>query len=139
MGDKWKPWPENLLGRIEVTADGCVEFLGRRDRHGYGHVRAFGGDNWLAHRAMYVLMVGAIPDGLMLDHLCRNRACVNPGHLEPVTHAENQRRGVLARTHCKWGHEFTPENTYVGGGKRTCRICNAESVRRYTLRKKAAA
>lgn len=90
-----------------------------------------------AHRAVYELLVGAVPDGLTIDHLCGVKTCVNPAHLEPVTGAENTRRGVAAhggrvgaakqraaQTHCKWGHEFTPENTYVQpNGTRACKAC----------------
>lgn len=79
-----------------------------------------------AHRWAYERYVGPIPEGLELDHLCRVTLCVNPAHLEPVTHAENMRRGVWRkRTHCKWGHEWTPENlipTARGGVK--CRQCS---------------
>jgi len=84
-----------------------------------------------AHRVAYYCSHGPIPEGLVLDHLCRNRGCVNPSHLEPVTNWENVLRGVnfvagLARqTHCKRGHEFTPENTatHTVTGCRVCRAC----------------
>lgn len=103
-----------------------------------------------AHRHAYELLVGPIPDGHQLDHLCRVRACVNPDHLEPVTQRENVLRGeglaaINARkTHCKNGHEFTDENTrrYVGPNgapRRACRACHRERGRRRYAARKAAA
>jgi hypothetical protein len=89
-----------------------------------------------AHRFAYELLVGPVPEGLPLDHLCRNRACVNPAHLEPVTHRVNILRGegacaVKARqTHCIHGHEFTLENTYLKSGKRQCRTCRRSATRK---------
>jgi hypothetical protein len=87
-----------------------------------------------AHRIAYELTNGPIPDGLQIDHLCRNRLCVNPTHLEVVTQRENLLRGETiparraAQTHCVNGHEFTPENTYrrKEDGVRQCRACNRE-------------
>lgn len=75
----------------------CWEWLGRVDRHGYGSYRrniSRQTVHWLAHRVTYELLVGPIPDGLVIDHLCRNRACVNPSHMEPVTGRVNTQRGV---------------------------------------------
>lgn len=110
------------------------------DKAGYG---AFNDGKRItpAHRFAYELLVGPIPEGLQLDHLCRVPGCVNPAHLEPVTQAENIRRGYSAsamhgrKTHCKHGHEFTPENTYhEKGGGRVCRTCNREKQRRRNAR-----
>jgi hypothetical protein len=85
-----------------------------------------------AHRFAYELLVGPIPAGLTLDHLCLNKACVRPDHLEPVSLTVNIRRANARRTHCKRGHAFTPENTYLDKiGARQCRKCGAEKQARY--------
>lgn len=113
----------------------CIDWAGRLNRQGYGRI------GWdLAHRRAYEQSVGPVPDGMELDHLCRNARCVNPDHLEPVTREENMRRRSEAQTHCKHGHEFTPENTYPRpkDGRRQCRACNREAVRRYKTRKATA-
>lgn len=118
----------------------CWNWMAARDRHGYGRfclnsrTRSKG-----AHQVAWELLVGPVPDGFQLDHLCRNTSCVNPDHLEVVTFAENVRRGIALKgqswkTHCKNGHEFTPENTYSPPGprpKRQCRACNRAAVARY--------
>jgi hypothetical protein len=107
---------------------GCWLWLLSCNQFGYGQAR-FNGKNMRAQRLSYEAFVGKIPDGLVLDHLCRVRSCVNPNHLEPVSTRENVLRGVgvTARnaqlTHCKSGHALTPDNTYVGDRRRECRAC----------------
>ena len=125
---------ERLSTKIQVADDGCLEWTGYL-RSGYGIFRGVGGKNQTAHRVVWELFVGPIPEGMDLDHLCRNRACCNPDHLEPVTRLENLRRGLngVLKTHCVNGHEYTPENTILRkpvpgsrhrpNGSRECRTC----------------
>ncbi len=90
----------------------------------------------MAHRFAYENLVGPVPTGLLLDHRCRNKSCVNPDHLDPVTSGENTRRGVLSfvtsirrKTHCLRGHEYTRENTYTDpAGGRRCNQCRRDRV-----------
>jgi hypothetical protein len=125
-----KGWRKPLIKRVRgkmFIGDGCWEWRGSRLVSGYGLLVNADG-SLLAHRVVYELLVGPIPDGMELDHLCRNPSCVRPSHLEPVTHAENTRRGnagkhQASRTHCPQGHEYTAENTYVHNGRRNCRAC----------------
>ncbi len=108
---------------------GCWEWTAYKSPEGYGRSRL--GKKRLAHRIAYELLVGPVPEGLQLDHLCRNRSCVNPAHLEPVTSRENTARGITlaaaqsALTHCVRGHGFGGDNLQyrANGRARTCRMC----------------
>lgn len=122
--------PERIKASVLMTASGCWDWQRKRDRHGYGHIKV-GGRDILAHRASYEAFVAEIPAGLTIDHLCKNTACVNPLHLEPVTNRENILRsdGIAARsarlTSCHRGHPFDEQNTYRDArGSRHCRACN---------------
>jgi hypothetical protein len=107
---------------------GCWEWTGclRPDGYGLFGIRQ---KRYRAHRWSYEYFIGAIPKNLELDHLCRNTKCVNPKHLEPVTHRENTMRGEsfvakhTVKTHCINGHMFNTENTYYWNGHRHCRVC----------------
>lgn len=132
-----------IQAAVIVAPTGCWEWQKQRDRDGYGHFK-MGGRDWLAHRAAYTTFVGPIPAGLTIDHLCRNTACVNPAHLEPVTNRENILRGdgVTARaarsTHCPKGHAYDDANTWrCKRGYRHCRACLRASNRIYDRRRRA--
>jgi hypothetical protein len=125
------------IGDKILVGDGCWEWIGGTQgyRFQYGVVK-HRNRKMLAHRIVYQLLRGPIPEGLVLDHLCRNPRCVNPGHLEPVTIGENVLRGegpaarVARRTHCFRGHEKIPENMQVRpNGTRYCKVCANDSRR----------
>ena len=122
--------PMRLALKATIRTSGCWEWLAGKDPSGYGSVR-WEGRTRGAHRVAYEVLVGPVPDGLELDHLCRNRACINPAHLEPVTRRENVRRGFgpagicARRTHCPRGHAYDQPNTLLYRGKRYCRACIA--------------
>lgn len=122
-------------------ATGCWNWLGSLSSNGYG-VKHIGRTSTAAHRFVYLQHKGPIPQGLELDHLCRNKKCVNPDHLEPVTRAENMRRHApfdprKQSAICKKGHPLDGTRTREGGG-RYCKTCNAESKRRQRARLAAA-
>lgn len=138
------PLRERLLSKAVINWEtACWEWTAYIGQDGYGRIHANGLNGRLAHRVAYELIEGPIPAGLQLDHLCRNRRCVNPAHLEPVTCGENLRRSPLTRngrgtlTHCPNGHERTAENTYVYSGRRMCRPCNHTSSKLFYARSKA--
>jgi len=110
------------------------------DPQGYARMKVNGRPG-LAHRYAYEDVVGPVPAGCELDHLCRQPSCVNPDHLEAVTHAENVRRGWPAqKAHCAHGHPYDEANTYFRpNGRRDCRACTAERQRRYQQRRREVA
>lgn len=134
-----------ILQRIKAKIDfnganGCWIWLGCKTPTGYGQYTIVHGTSPVyVHRLVYEMLKDNIKDGLEIDHLCRNRACVNPDHLQPVPHRENLLRGngfsgqQRRQTHCKHGHEFTLDNTYHSPSRpdeRVCRICCKKKSKR---------
>lgn len=138
-GPKPRPPLERLMAKVTQHPDNGCWVSSIVSPLGYARVGLPDGRKLMGHRLVYEMLVGPIPEGLELDHLCRNHACVNPAHLEPVTHLENVRRGEKAqRTHCVHGHEFTPANTYLRKeGRRMCRACRNRRVRDLKARRRA--
>jgi hypothetical protein len=172
MFKRTRPIAERFWEKVDKTGD-CWLWTGSTN-HGYGQFYVKGKSSPArAHRVAYELTTGLIPEGMELDHLCHNRdascpggftcphrACVNPAHLEPVTHRVNGLRGRsvaaghAAKTHCPQGHEYTLENTRRANGRRQCRACcrlwanaryaankdaiNARDRARYAARKQAS-
>ena len=128
---------ERFWAKVDTSGD-CWVWTKALTTTGYGSFGNGPGKGRKAHRWSYEEAYGEIPEGLVIDHLCRNTKCVRPSHLEAVTFAENVRRGIHAtKTHCKHGHAFDEQNTYrTKQGRRICKACRAERMRYYKRRDK---
>jgi hypothetical protein len=138
---------QRFEGKLVPGPGDCWTWQGNRDRDGYGRFKVRGTE-WRAHRWSYTYHVSDIPDGLQLDHLCRNRSCVNPHHLDPVTNKVNILRGetvtgaLAAAMSCPNGHEYTEENTIrlfratEQRWSRRCRECKVANNRREDVQRK---
>jgi hypothetical protein len=148
-----KMFPPEVIFQFFYDADvpGCWTWKGTGQSNGYGMfypsaARGSKGVRVLAHRFQYEMLYGPIPDGMEIDHLCRNRLCVRPDHLEVVTHRENMLRGdtlpaaQVKQTHCKRGHSLEGENMVIyAGRKRTCRTCTRMLQNGYYAKRKTLA
>lgn len=134
--------PARIRKNVHKQEDGCWIWTGSIDIGGYGRVfvRALpnqgGHVEEKAHRYMYKRLVGAVPVGLELDHVCRVRACCNPAHMEPVTRSVNLGRGRHIhrdKTHCVYGHPLSGDNLYIqpSNGSRSCKICRRSNQQRW--------
>ncbi len=125
----------------------CHLWTGTLNDAGYG-ILGINGKGKRAHILAYESAHGPVPNGLELDHLCRVRRCVNPEHLEAVTHQVNLQRGIagilgrernIAKTHCPYGHPYSEANTYFHNNARHCRTCRADADKARELKRKQAA
>lgn len=139
-----KSLTEHLWPRIEKRDEGCWIWTGALNAAGYGHI-GHRTQVFRVHRVVYEMLVGPIPEGQVLDHLCRNRACCNPKHLEAVTVQTNNRRGdhqsfvVLRTGKCARGLHSMAEATVRPNGSRYCRACATAAEARRRARQKASA
>lgn len=135
---------ENKIVRLPES--GCWVWMGSLDSHGYGDLR--NRKPRLVHKFVYEYLCGLVPEGLELDHLCRTHCCVNPYHLDPVTHKENCQRGKVGQYKkefwsnakiCKHGHPWTLESTYIrpDNGLRYCKICRRAREQKYREKNRA--
>lgn len=126
----------------EDPSTGCMNWTGGIGTNGYGLFRHTNKIQGHAHRFSYKSFVGDIAEKMQIDHLCRNRRCVNPWHLSQVTNRENQRRGVgfiaqnIVKTHCSNGHEFDLLNTHFYKGRRVCKECKRIVLRASRARRR---
>lgn len=142
-----KPEAERFWEKVnKQAAGGCWEWQASRMPNGYGRFVRDEGGSTLTHRIAYEMLVGPIPAGLQIDHLCRNRGCVNPAHLEPVTARQNVLRSEsmaahhAKKTHCPAGHPYAGDNLHIDrSGSRICRACHRQHEQNRRDRLKGAA
>lgn len=125
---------DEIMARVQEDGD-CLLWTGSVHGQGYGWV-SWENRGWLTHRLFWTLLVGPIPEGMTLDHVkerCHSKLCVKIDHLEVVTRGENTSRYYRGVTHCKAGHEWTEENTYIHPchGRRNCLTCRREAATRW--------
>lgn len=138
----WGTPLERFWDKVESHVEGeCWPWIGGRKAAGYGQFMV-DGHKVIAHRWAYATFVAPIPAGFDVDHVCQHSWCVNPSHLEAITHQENVARRVAAKTHCIHGHEYTPENTWwqtsKGYRSRVCRACQLPKMRAANKARRAA-
>lgn len=127
---------ETLLSNLVIDPSGCLLWTGAKNARGYGLI-SIGRKRPLVHRLVYEMFAEPIPEGLVIDHLCRVHACANVSHLEVVTQQVNIERGDLRAPRapleaCRKGHQFDESNTYIApSGRRQCRTCKRSSLRRW--------
>lgn len=137
---------ERFISKIDINSIdyGCWEWISTKNTRGYGMIRMKHNNKWIyetAHRVSYRHFIGGLDINLSIDHLCMNKSCVNPFHLEQVTRGENSRRGIHAkygtRLFCTRGHRWTNDNTayYNGGKQKVCRKCNVINVDKWRRNK----
>lgn len=122
-----------VLSRSTEELGGCLVYMGHLNKGGYGELSSSGKYHGMVHRIVWEATFGPIPDGLVVDHTCFVRPCVNVAHLRLLTNEANAgltRRSIA--THCPNGHEYNAENTRITSkGRRFCRVCNRNSAKRY--------
>lgn len=139
--DRAQAYAAMLSRTAENPVTGCHIYFGVKSSNGYGSIKA-DGRTVSTHRLSYEMARGGVPEGLVIDHLCWNRACVNPDHMEAVTQKVNLRRGFSAqsdnakKTHCVRGHPFSGDNLHIDKrGSRICRECKRQTQRKTRARR----
>lgn len=116
---------DRLWSKINIT-NSCWNWTASTDKDGYGQFRKKKDGRWTmakSHRVVYESIIGKIDQGMVLDHICENKKCVNPLHMQKTNHGDHMRRHANNRTNCRRGHEKTTENTYTWNENKYCLKC----------------